>query len=65
RQLDEMLAAAPGHGLWTELEELLTHLAPQRMKRMTTRFTECPEQVREAYAAAGKPARKVLAALGG
>jgi cytochrome c1 len=52
QQIDELLAAAAEHELWTELEELLDNLGPERLARMADRYAGQHESVRAAYEAA-------------
>jgi hypothetical protein len=66
-QLDRLLTAAADHGLWAELEELVSRLAPTRLARLTARYALAPPAVRAAVeAAAGRgelsaPTRAALA----
>ncbi|PZS13980.1 MAG: hypothetical protein DLM57_15435 [Pseudonocardiales bacterium] len=53
-QIDEMLLAAEGQSLWTELDDLLAHLGPQRAGRMRVRFGAAPAEVVSATRAAAK-----------
>lgn len=48
KQVDEMLAAAPAAGLWTELVALLGNLEPDRIARLAERYAAA-EGLHEAY----------------
>jgi MgtE intracellular N domain len=50
-QLDTMIAAGAG-GLFTELDELLSHLGPERRARMAEHFAAAPASVQDALRAA-------------
>jgi hypothetical protein len=66
-QLDEMLTSAAS-GLWTELTEVVSHLAPARVARMAGRFPGLDASVRAVFAAAaaaGELDPATLAALTG
>jgi hypothetical protein len=68
RQLDAMLAAAAGSGLWTELAEIVRHLSAPQRARLAERFAAAPEPVRgdaESAAGRGELDGATLAVLGG
>lgn len=56
-QLDAVLAAAAGHGLWTELDDLVSHLGDERAARLAARLAVASEPVREAVTAAAAEGR--------
>jgi hypothetical protein len=56
-QVDEMLAAAAGFGLWAEVSEWVALLAPEQMTRVRARYPLAPDAVREAFEAAPLPAQ--------
>jgi hypothetical protein len=51
-QIDQLLAAAASAALWTELQELLANLAPERIARLAARYAAASESVRVAFASA-------------
>ena len=51
-QLDEIVAAAPAHGLWQEITSLLDHLAAPRLARIGARYGAASAEVHAAYDAA-------------
>jgi len=51
-QVDELLAAAPAHGLWPEVADLLRHLGDAHRARLRERYAGLPDAVRAGYAAA-------------
>ena len=53
-QVDEMVAAAPEHGLWAELQDLLAHLSDARRDRLVAHYREADESVRDSYRAAAQ-----------
>jgi hypothetical protein len=53
-QIDEMLAAAGEFGLWTEIQELCEHLAPERIARMAGRYAVADKSVQAPFEAAAK-----------
>jgi hypothetical protein len=59
-QIDQLLAAAAEKQLWTELDELVAHLSPDRVERLAARYAAGPESARSAFEAAA--ARGELAA---
>jgi hypothetical protein len=62
-QLDRLLTAAAEFALWTELEELLDNLGPERIARMAEHFAALEPSVRATYEAAAKAASLDAAAL--
>jgi hypothetical protein len=52
-QVDDVFAAAARLELWTELDDLVTHLRPERRSRMATRFGRVAPEVRAAFETAG------------
>jgi hypothetical protein len=66
RQIDELLAAAGRFGLWDELTELVSQLAPARVGRLAARYAAADESVRAPFGPAvgsGALAADVLARL--
>lgn len=63
QQIDQLLAAAPDLGLWTELDTLLSNLSAARIERMAARLAQGPESVRAAFDRAGQVAAPALAVL--
>lgn len=58
RQLDELLAAAAEHGLWTELSDLVAHLPAPHVARLAVRYaaqSELHERYEEARDAGALP----------
>jgi hypothetical protein len=53
-QIDDLLQAADRHSLWTELDDLLAHVSPARVDRMSARFAAASDELRAAVAAAAK-----------
>lgn len=51
-QLDEIVAAAPAHGLWQEITTLLDHLSEPQLARIGARYDAAGADVRAAYDAA-------------
>jgi hypothetical protein len=47
-QLDQMISSAHDQALWTELDDLLTHLTDERVARLSQRFAVAEPQVRAA-----------------
>lgn len=46
-QLDEMLAAADEHGLWVELDDMVSHLTGARRERLAERAGLAPKKLRD------------------
>lgn len=51
-QIDELLVAAAREQLWTEFEELVAHLAPERVARLASRYAAAPDDLQSAFEAA-------------
>ncbi|MDP9115923.1 MAG: hypothetical protein M3O28_01395 [Actinomycetota bacterium] len=51
-QIDELLGAAAQQGLWAECSDLLDHVEPQRLERLSARLAVAAESVRAAFRAA-------------
>lgn len=47
-QLDEMLVAADEHGLWVELDDMVSHLSGPRRTRLAERAAAAPKKLSEA-----------------
>jgi hypothetical protein len=62
-QIDQMLVAAGEFGLWTEIQQLLEHLAPERITRMAGRYAAADESVRASFTQAAKSGALAKATL--
>jgi hypothetical protein len=62
-QIDGVLGAAAEFALWTEFEELLNNLGPERLARLAERYAELDPEVRAAYDAAASSGALDPAAL--